>query len=209
VNNLYKGGEQPADYYEVVARGNTKHWVDLFHAGEYHKIVIDGKNDLRWMREAQKIGFHTKKCSEIYEEELEETVAKYEPLFVPGKWFVRTESVSLKQGRSVLLYIFTFLFFFVFLRFLYIFLISFFTLCSSRSLEGRHGVGPYSSMRTIIESLVTSTATHSCFGHDDSEINVYLFPWLDMKGEKEFRIFVYNSEITGVFASSAVVLSHS
>jgi len=160
VNNLYGADGRPADYDEVISRGHTRNWVDKFHAGEYHKITIDGKNDLRWMKEAQKIGFHTRKCSGIYVEELEDTLRKYEPLFVPGNWFVRTESVSLKHG------------------------------C--------HGVGPYRTLRAILESLVTSTSTHSCFYDNDTEISIYLFPWLAMDSEKEFRIFVYNNEITAL-----------
>lgn len=172
VNNLYAQGERPADYDEVISRGHTKNWVDKFHAGEYHKITIDGKEDLRWMKEAQKIGFHTRKCSAIYEEELEDTLRKYDPQFVPGNWFVRTESVSLKHGMNGMI-------------------------VHPISLPGCHGVGPYSSLRAIVESLVTSTSTHSCFYQDDTEINIYLMPWLTMHGEKEFRIFVYNNEITG------------
>jgi hypothetical protein len=100
VNNLYGESGRPADYNEVIAHGHTRNWVDKFHAGAYHKITIDGKNDLRWMKEAQKIGFHTRRCSAIYEDELEETVRTYAPQFIEGSWFVRTESVSLKHGTK-------------------------------------------------------------------------------------------------------------
>ena len=58
-------------------------------------------------------------------------------------------------------------------------------------------MGPYSSMKAVIESLVSSTATHSCFDEDDDQITIYFLPWLKMKGEKEFRIFVFQNEITG------------
>jgi hypothetical protein len=60
-----------------------------------------------------------------------------------------------------------------------------------------HGVGPYSSLKQIIQSLVTTTSTHAGFGEQDDIINVYLFPWLDINSDKEFRIFVYEGEITG------------
>jgi hypothetical protein len=159
VNNIYDRF-QPLDYKEVLSKGNTQFWVDHFHkADSYHTIVINGQ-DLKWMREAQKIGYHTKKCSDIYVEELEESAAKLQPQMPEGKWFVRTEKVSLKQG------------------------------C--------HGVGPYSSMKAVIESLVSSTSSHACFEEDDEEIKLYFLPWLNMKGEKEFRIFVYQNEITGI-----------
>lgn len=63
---------------------------------------------------------------------------------------------------------------------------------------GMHGVGPYSNMKSIIESIVTTTPTHKCFNDTDTEMIIYLIPWKEVNYEKEFRVFVHNNIITGI-----------
>ena len=153
--------DQPKDYREVGSKGQTKNWVDKFHTN-YHKITIDEK-ETKWMRKALDIGMMTGRCSHIYDDELDNICKRYEHLFPQeGKWFVRTERVSLK--------------------------------------EGKHGPGPYTDFRSIIESAVTGRPGHTVLDHDETEITFYLFPWIEIEPDKEFRIFVYNNNITAISA---------
>lgn len=145
---------QPHDYTEKVALGNTKNWVDKFHTG-YTVITLDSA-DLAWMKPAFQLCSQTRRFSRLYDSELEMTCAKY--TFPEGRWFIRSERVSLKSG------------------------------C--------HGCGPYTSMQMVIESMVTCIRGHQCFRDLDSECKLYLLQWLDLDPEKEFRIFVYNNQIT-------------
>ena len=84
--------------------------------------------------------------------------------------------------------------------------------------EGQHGVGPYkdfniwienpnidkknstnvSGFKNIIESATSCSPGHTFFEADDSECTIYLFPWLNLNPYKEFRIFVYENEITAI-----------
>lgn len=95
-NNHYikEGIEQPKDYFEKRKLCATGNWIDKFHAS-YHKIVLD-KTDLKWMKQAARIGNITGKFSHLFDEELEETCQKYK--IPPGDWFIRTDKVSLKYG---------------------------------------------------------------------------------------------------------------
>ncbi len=64
--------------------------------------------------------------------------------------------------------------------------------------EGMHGVGPYKDFRNVIQSAVSSGHGHRFFNEDDTECNIYIFPWKPINGDKEFRIFVHNNNITAV-----------
>ena len=155
-NNHYimEGIDQPADYREVLDKGKTSNWIDKFR-DNYCTITFD-KGDLRWMREALKIGCITGEFSKLYQEELEEICKKY--TIPEGKWFVRSEYVSLK--------------------------------------EGKHGIGPYTDIRSIIESIVTTVTCHMFFRDDDTSCIMYLINWLEI--DQEFRVFVYQNEITAI-----------
>ena len=100
------------------------------------------------------------KCSHIFDDELQETCKKYEDQFPPGKYFVRTENVSLKYGQ--------------------------------------HGIGPYTNIKEVFQSLVSSSAGHTCIDEEDETCNIYLMRWLYIDEDKEFRIFVYNNQITAI-----------
>lgn len=98
-NNHYNdnGLDQPFDYYEIINQGNTKNWIDLFHKEAYHKITLD-EHDLRWMYRAFQIGMVTGMFPHIYDDELEAMCKKYQNYVPYGKWFIRTDYVSLKEG---------------------------------------------------------------------------------------------------------------
>ncbi len=63
---------------------------------------------------------------------------------------------------------------------------------------GVNKTGPYYNIKTILESLVTSTNGHSPIYHDTNSINIYLIPWVNIDPKYEFRIFVFNNQITGI-----------
>ena len=90
--------KRPPDYDESLSRTKTKNWIDKFHKDNYKTITLD-KQDLRWMNKALPIGYHTGRCSHIYDDELEMTCNKYKDLVPKGKWFIRSDRVSLKEGK--------------------------------------------------------------------------------------------------------------
>jgi hypothetical protein len=64
--------------------------------------------------------------------------------------------------------------------------------------HGQYGCGPYSNLENVISSMVTSIEGHSCFRESETSCNIYLLPWKEIPIFKEFRIFVYQNEITAI-----------
>ena len=64
--------------------------------------------------------------------------------------------------------------------------------------SGKYGIGPYYNFETIIESICTTSRTHNAIDDSDEFITIYLIKWIDLNPDKEFRIFVYNNNITGI-----------
>ena len=162
-NNHWIDGKKPNDYDEIISENYTKNWVDLFH--QSYKTIILYRMDLMWMYEAFNIGRQTQQFSPIYEEDMIDFLERYRDetnsIFDGTKYFIRTDTVSLKNGI--------------------------------------HKVGPYTNLRDIIESMVTTIDAHKCFFKDDKKCTIYLFPWIeDINPYKEFRIFVYNGRITAI-----------
>lgn len=176
-NNCWQGGLPPADYSQVLNRGNTSLWIDQFKR-QYVVINIDAR-DRAWMRKAAVIGYKTGRFSNMFKDELDALLMRHketDTLFAQGTpYFVRTETVSLKNG------------------------------C--------HGIGPYFDLRSIIESMVTSTEGHSPLDErleyqDGTDMNnspqatrtlkLYLIPWQQITTDREFRVFVHNDRVTAV-----------
>jgi hypothetical protein len=66
---------------------------------------------------------------------------------------------------------------------------------------GMHGVGPYTCLRAVAESLVTCVMGHAPFDHledsEDGTFCLYLFPWMpDLQPDLEFRAFVFHGRVT-------------
>ena len=75
----------------------------------------------------------------------------------------------------------------------------YFVRCENVSLKyGQHGIGPYHSLKMIIESLVSCIEGHKPIYHDTTYIVVYLLPFIPMEPHKEFRVFVHNNRITAI-----------
>lgn len=64
--------------------------------------------------------------------------------------------------------------------------------------EGMHGAGPYKDLRSIIQSMVTTKPGHFCFELEDKTCTIYFMKWQNINPDKEFRVFVFNNEITAV-----------
>jgi hypothetical protein len=66
--------------------------------------------------------------------------------------------------------------------------------CQNSLKSGMHGVGPYTNMRMILESMCTTTHFHSAI-----ESKLFLLPWKkQLINDFEFRIFVYQGKITAI-----------
>jgi len=99
VNNLLPS----EDYEKVISWSNTKNWIFQFHDHDSIQVIkVTDINDLKWMYDASKIGYISRRFSALYKEELEDFCDRYAAemnakLMIKGV-FVRTEHVSLKTG---------------------------------------------------------------------------------------------------------------
>ncbi len=64
--------------------------------------------------------------------------------------------------------------------------------------EGQHGVGPYTSLKMIIESCVTCRLHHTPIKADTDEIELFLIPWQRLSRGREYRVFVNENKITAI-----------
>lgn len=67
---------------------------------------------------------------------------------------------------------------------------------------GKHGVGPYTSLKCIVESLVTCHFGHTPIDDNTTEITLYLIPWTHISPDSEYRVFVHNQTITAISQQS-------
>jgi hypothetical protein len=152
--------EKPADYYDKQKLTQTNQWVWKFHNKDRVRSVE--LVNVKWMKDAAKVGKITGKFPKLYIEELEDSILqnnKIETMFDMG-YFIRTEHTSLKTGM--------------------------------------YGIKPYTSLRMVIESIVTCNKTHQALAEDDDKITLYFFPWKNIIDDSECRVFVYNGNITGI-----------
>lgn len=173
-NNHYLDNKepQPPDYHERIARSNTKHWIDRFHAKEvdgvqhrdYHILTLDHQ-DLHWMAKALKIGAFSGEFSQLFQDELEWTVERHKASFPPGKWFVRTESHSLKTGMH-------------------------------RAGPYDNLTAVIESMCTTTQEHRCFDFDPE--KGQENECRLYFLPWLQLDYHKEFRAFVHQNHITAI-----------
>lgn len=158
----------PPDYFLKQELTRTKKWINKFHK-DYPTLTFD-KQDISWMKKALQIGYHTGKFSDIYEDELEQTVQKYKDINLNQGFFIRSDKVSLKEGQN--------------------------------------GIGPYHNIKSIIESMCSTTPGHSAFDLNDETCTIYFLPWLKFNPDKEFRVFVHNNEITAISAQHLYTINN-
>lgn len=135
---------------------------------KYFTIVLDSA-DLNWMKKAAKVGMITGRFSKLFEDELESICQKY-----AEQW----KKINENNHQDFK---------------------GWFVRSDRVSLkEGQHGVGPYKDFKNIIESATSCGSGHQFFNFEDTECTIYLFPWLNLNPFKEFRVFVYENEITAI-----------
>jgi hypothetical protein len=171
-NNHWPLEQKPADYDSVIAKCNITEWVTEFRTpGTYRTIDLPIQG---WIREANHLGQQTGQISLLYYEDLNDYCAKYEsdPKFAE----LFTPEALAKVGGG------------------------YFDRSNSVSLKnGIHGVGPYTNLRKIVESLITCNAGHnpmSDYQPDTRILTLTLFPLLDI--QDEYRVFVHNRRVTAI-----------
>lgn len=166
VNNLWDGQAPPDDYEHVSSLTNTKHWIDKF-TKQYHTITLD-RQDVSWMLKSFELGKITGSVSQLFDDEMESTLAKHSDTL--ENVFVRGERVSLKYGV--------------------------------------HGVGPYNSLKKVIESCVSTCKSHTVIKSGDEDCKLYFFQWKEMIRDKEFRVFVCNNNLTAISQQFLFQINH-
>ena len=69
--------------------------------------------------------------------------------------------------------------------------------------EGVHGIGPYTDLKSIIESIVTCRLDHSPLYEDTTKITLYLTKFQhNLNRLREFRVFVHKNKITAISQQS-------
>jgi hypothetical protein len=63
---------------------------------------------------------------------------------------------------------------------------------------GQHGIGPYYSLKEIIESCVSCVKGHRPIYPDTTSITLYLLEWVNIKPYDEYRVFVSNNKISAI-----------
>lgn len=66
---------------------------------------------------------------------------------------------------------------------------------------------PYSDIKDVIESLVSSLPGQGCFKSDDRTCKIYLLPMDRYVFGERFCVFVYNNEITAISAQISIELT--
>lgn len=162
-------------------QGQPKNYDEVLALGETHRWVhkfrtqyhtIDlDASSLRWLLRAEKSGHLYGRFPEAFAEERDDLLEKY----AASTAHLFTEDAC---GRG------------------------WFVRTESVSLKyGYHGTGPYRDLRSIIESLATSSSGHSPLKSgivtpdSDAGLRIYLFPWVDINQWKEFRVFVHDHRI--------------
>jgi D123 len=102
-NNHWVNGMRPDDYDQKTIETHTNRWIDSFGI-PYTKMTISNPTTIEWMKQASQVGKQTKAFSNLFRDELEQTLLDLETLYphvcegMTTGYFVRTEEVSLKYG---------------------------------------------------------------------------------------------------------------
>lgn len=78
---------------------------------------------------------------------------------------------------------------------------------------GCYGIGPYTCLKDILKSIVTTKFGHHAFNRDDKQLNIYLMDFEKIDIHKEFRVFVVDNKIScisqqNIYEKSNYLISH-
>jgi hypothetical protein len=102
--------EMPKDYQEFGESCNLRHWINKIRTN-YKIVLVDSVEDIKMLRKINQLYLQTGRLSPIYQEELDDLTSKYqnkyskhfqdleETSISAGGYFVRSENVSLKNGK--------------------------------------------------------------------------------------------------------------
>jgi hypothetical protein len=74
---------------------------------------------------------------------------------------------------------------------------------------GEHGVGPYTDLKSIIESSVSCIRGHSPINQYTKSLTYYLIEWVDMNDDLEFRMFIFNKKVTCISQQKLYKINHT
>jgi len=173
VNNSWADNDEaePDDYYDVLRRTETKNWVAALKPDYLHYLDFD-KEDTDWMLQA--LNGYAMMIMVMNTEPLQAAVAISKLYKEQLDKTVAKHAAKFPPGN-------------------------WFVRVERVSLKsGVHGAGPYTNLKNIIQSIITSKLGHECISLDDDldDFRIYLFPWVTI--EHEFRVFVYQNRISAM-----------
>eukprot|EP00759_Apiculatamorpha_spiralis_P005217 PhF_6_TR13182/c0_g1_i2/m.20798 len=182
-NNNYDYGVDPDDITKLIKLPTPQRPEDYNHVRNftftpawidqfqpYYKVINLPRRHLGWMKEASKLACHREGLSEIFEDDISATVSSA----VTGDIFDKCDRSVPATG--------------------------YFVRTDTVSLKcGVHGVGPYFSLKEILESSVTGRCGHQGIDESSQQIKFYLMPWKEnMPKFREFRVFVHEARVTAI-----------
>lgn len=63
---------------------------------------------------------------------------------------------------------------------------------------GKNGIGPYTNLFKVIESILTSPDGHCPLYPTSTSLKLYILPWISINKFREFRVFVCNNKLTAI-----------
>ncbi len=177
-NNHWPDDKKPDDYQKVIRRSHAKNWIHIKgeEGKDYHRYKLY-KDTVDTMVEAVVVFHNLGYISRPFKEDIKDIVnlSRYKELdkkLKEGKWFVRTDLTSLKYVQS--------------------------------DSQKKRKQKVYSSVHDLFLSMPTAPLGHNpiyTLADDKDEANsihLYLFPWVDIDPDKEFRVFVHNNRVTAI-----------
>ena len=138
--------------------------------------------DLSWMKKAFEIGKISGRFPRMFEDEMEITCNKYRK---------HLEEWTKKELQKDIAFP------------------GWFVRSDKVSLKyGEFGAGPYKTIEEIVQAIVSTISGHECYNIEDTSCTIYLMNWLNLDPMKEFRIFIYQNQITCISDQNIYRINH-
>ena len=182
------GEKRPENYTARSILCNTSKWMD--NVGRSAEKFTIPKHHVKWMRSSYEMARRLRDFPyHMYGEDMDELLKELGPSFDKILKKKVEEWVMGGEDRSADAFP------------------GFFIRGETVSLkDGVHGVGPYKSLKAIIESICTASYQHSVLAPAPAdspdvypELPLFLFPWVDdLVHPLELRVFVSSRVVTGI-----------